>query len=156
MYVNWRKIPSDKVIIMKQEEEVYINRTQIFSICVQAASVFISMYSIRADLSVENWSQHSLSLCPSVWLSLYGSTVLLLDFARFSFSCSYTQSVGLLGRGSAGCKAATYTQNNTKQMHAIQTSMPWVGFEPKIPAFERANTVHAANNTACKSFLLIR
>jgi hypothetical protein len=24
----------------------------------------------------------------------------------------YTQSVGLLGRGSAHCKAATYTQNN--------------------------------------------
>jgi hypothetical protein len=28
-------------------------------------------------------------------------------------------------------------------MHTIQTSIPWAGFEPTIPAFERVKTVHA-------------
>jgi hypothetical protein len=49
-------------------------------------------------------------------------------------------SVGLLGRvfsSSQGCYL-TQTQNKHRQ-----TSMPRVGFEPTIPAFERENTVHA-------------
>jgi hypothetical protein len=37
--------------------------------------------------------------------------------ASFSVSWSYTQSVGLLGRGSARRKAATYTQNNTNRIN---------------------------------------
>jgi hypothetical protein len=71
----------------------------------------------------------------SIYLSIYGSTVLLLDFGRFfSFLILYT----------VGRKAATYTQDstNTEYTHT-QTSMPQVGFEPKIPVFERAKTVHA-------------
>jgi hypothetical protein len=43
---------------------------------------------------------------------LYGSTA-LWTLAAFSVSLSYTQSVGLLGRGSVRRKAATYTQDNT-------------------------------------------
>jgi hypothetical protein len=43
-----------------------------------------------------------------------------------------------LDGGSARRKAATYTQNKR-----TQTSMPLVGFEPTIPALERAKTVHA-------------
>jgi hypothetical protein len=61
----------------------------------------------------------------------------LLDLGRF-FSFLILYIVGLLRRGSARRKAATYTQNKR-----TQTSMPWVGFEPTIPAFERAKTVHA-------------
>jgi hypothetical protein len=37
----------------------------------------------------------------------------------------------------------TRTQNKRKQ-----ASMPWVGFEPTIPAFERAKTVHALDRAA--------
>jgi hypothetical protein len=37
----------------------------------------------------------------------------------------------------------TQTQNKCKQ-----TSMPWVGFEPTIPEFERAKTVHALDHAA--------
>jgi hypothetical protein len=50
------------------------------------------------------------------------------------------------GRGSARRKASTYIQNNTNTewTHTIQTSMPRVGFQPTIPAFERAKTVHAS------------
>jgi hypothetical protein len=42
-----------------------------------------------------------------------------------------------LDGGSARRKAATYTQTQNKR---TQTSMPRVGFEPMIPAFERAKT----------------
>jgi hypothetical protein len=37
----------------------------------------------------------------------------------------------------------TQTQNKR-----TQTSMPWVGFKPTIPASERAKTVHASNSAA--------
>jgi hypothetical protein len=42
-----------------------------------------------------------------------GSTALCWALAAFSVSSTYTQSVGILGRGSAGRKAFTYTQSNT-------------------------------------------
>jgi hypothetical protein len=48
----------------------------------------------------------------SVYLSIYGSTV-LVDLGRFLSLLIYIQSVGLLGWGSARRKAATYTQDNT-------------------------------------------
>jgi hypothetical protein len=35
------------------------------------------------------------------------------------------------------------TQNKHRQ-----TSMPWVGFEPTIPAFDRAKTIHALDRAA--------
>jgi hypothetical protein len=51
-------------------------------------------------------------------ISLYGSTALRTLAVFFSVYQSYTQSVGLLGRGSARRKAATYTQNNTNRINA--------------------------------------
>jgi hypothetical protein len=38
---------------------------------------------------------------------------------------------------------STQTQNKRRQ-----TSIPWVGFEPTIPVFERAKTVHACDRNA--------
>jgi hypothetical protein len=35
------------------------------------------------------------------------------------------------------------TQTQNKRIHTHQTSMLWAGFEPSIPASERAKTVHA-------------
>jgi hypothetical protein len=51
---------------------------------------------------------------------------------------------------SARRKASTYIQNNTntEETHTIQISMPWVGFEPTIPTFELAKTVHALDRAA--------
>jgi hypothetical protein len=43
------------------------------------------------------------------------------------------------------------TQSQNK---STQTSMPWVGFEPKIPAFEQAKIVHASDRTATVISLL--
>jgi hypothetical protein len=36
------------------------------------------------------------------------------------------------------------TTQTQKKAHTYQTSMPWVGFEPTISAFERAKRVHAS------------
>jgi hypothetical protein len=66
-----------------------------------------------------------------------------VDLGRFFSFLIYTQSVGLLGRGSALRKAATYTQNRR-----TQTSMPRVAFEPTIPVFEGAKAVHALDRAA--------
>jgi hypothetical protein len=48
-----------------------------------------------------------------------------------------------MGGGSACRNAATYTQNKR-----TLAAMPWAGFEPVIPAFEIAKTVHALDRTA--------
>jgi hypothetical protein len=42
----------------------------------------------------------------------------------------------------------THRTTQTEQTHTIQTSMPWVGFEPTIPEFERARTVHGLDRPA--------
>jgi hypothetical protein len=40
------------------------------------------------------------------------------------------------------------TQRTQKHNKRTQTTVPWVGFEPKIPALELANTVHASDRMA--------
>jgi hypothetical protein len=40
------------------------------------------------------------------------------------------------------------TQTQNKHIHTHQTSMPFVGFEPRIPVSERAKTVHALDRSA--------
>jgi hypothetical protein len=49
------------------------------------------------------------------------------------------QSIGLLGWESSPTQGR-YLQKQNKSIH---TSMVWVGFEPKIPAFEREKEFHA-------------
>jgi hypothetical protein len=49
-------------------------------------------------------------------------------------------SLGILGRVISPSQGRYLTQTLNKHK---QTSMPRVGFEPTIPAFERAKTVHA-------------
>jgi hypothetical protein len=78
-----------------------------------------------------------LSVC-LVYLAIHGSIVLLLNLGRFfRFLIMYT-----VGRtpwtGDQPVARPLPTQNKR-----TQTSMPRVGFEPTIPAFERAKTVHA-------------
>jgi hypothetical protein len=77
------------------------------------------------------------------YLYTYGSTV-PVDLGRFFSFLIYTQTVGLLGRGSARRKAATYTQNNTNSektpidIHALSG----------IRTFERVKTVNALDRAA--------
>jgi hypothetical protein len=79
---------------------------------------------------------------------LCGSTA-PVDLGRFFSFLIYIQAVGHLDGGSGRRIAATYTQNNTKhRKKRTQTSMPLVGFEPTIPVFKRAKTVHSSHRTA--------
>jgi hypothetical protein len=54
-------------------------------------------------------------------------------------------SIGHLGRAISSSQRRYLTQTQNKHRH---TSMPQVGFEPTIPAFERAKTVHALDRAA--------
>jgi hypothetical protein len=58
------------------------------------------------------------------------------------------QSVGLLGRRitpNQGCYLHRTTQTQDKHR---QTTTPWVGIEPTIPALDRAKTFHASDRAA--------
>jgi hypothetical protein len=68
----------------------------------------------------------------------------ICETLRFnSVSKSYRQSVGLLGRGissSQGLYLNTGQHKHRINTYTHRTSMPCVGFEPMIPASERAKT----------------
>jgi hypothetical protein len=94
-----------------------------------------------------------LSVCLSVYLSVclsvYGCTVVFFNLGRFfSFLILYTvgrtpwTAVQPIARP-LRTRRTTQTQNNSTQI-----SMPQVGFEPTIPVFERAKTVHALERAA--------
>jgi hypothetical protein len=69
------------------------------------------MYTIRYNV---------LSIYLYACLSVYGSTVLLMDLGRFFSFLIYTQTVGLLGRVISPSQGRTYTQNNTNtDIHAL-------------------------------------
>jgi hypothetical protein len=56
--------------------------------------------------------------------------------AAFSVSWSYTQRVGLLGRGISPSQCR-YLYTAKTQNKRTQTLMPVLGFEPMIPVFGR-------------------
>jgi hypothetical protein len=67
------------------------------------------------------------------------------DFSSFMI---ILQTVGLLGRViSSSQRLYVNTRQHKHRINAYtyQTSMPCVGFEPMIPASERAKTVHASD-----------
>jgi hypothetical protein len=76
-----------------------------------------------------------------VHLPTYDSTA-LGDLGRFYSFLIYTQSVGLLERRISPSLGRYQNTEEGKQIKSTQTSMPRVGFEPMIPVFERAKTVH--------------
>jgi hypothetical protein len=55
------------------------------------------------------------------------------------------QSAGLLGRVISPSQGRYLDTNKNKR---TQASVPWVRFEPTIPAFERAKTFHALDSAA--------
>jgi hypothetical protein len=67
--------------------------------------------------------------------------------AFFSFLILHT--VGLLGLGNQPVAGPLPTHRTTQtQNQRTQTSMPRVGFEPTIPVFEQAKTVHTLDRAA--------
>jgi hypothetical protein len=86
-----------------------------------------------------------MDLQPSVaiYLSIYGSRTLCWGLAAFSAFRSFTQSIGLLGRGIRPSQGRYLHIGQHKHRINAQTFMPQVGFDPTIAVFERAKTVHA-------------
>jgi hypothetical protein len=82
-------------------------------------------------------------------LSIYDSAVLLLDLGRFfSFLILYTDGRTPWTVDQPVARPLPTHRTTQTQNKRAQTSMPWVGFEPSIPVFERAKTVHALGRAA--------
>jgi hypothetical protein len=79
-----------------------------------------------------------------IYIYIYGS-IALVGVGRFFSFLIDTQSVGLLGRRISPSQGHYLHTEQHKHRTNTQTSMPRVGFEPTIPVFERAKTVHASD-----------
>jgi hypothetical protein len=80
-----------------------------------------------------------------LYIDIYGSTVLFLRLWPNSFSFLIIYTVGRtpwMGDLSVARPLPTHRTTRTQNKRK-QTSIPWVGFEPRIPAFQRAKTVNA-------------
>jgi hypothetical protein len=87
-------------------------------------------------------------LC-KIYLSIYGSTALLFDHCRFFiFSIFCTVDRTPRTRDQPVARQIPTHETTQTQNKRTQTSIPRVGFEPTIPAFERAKTVHALGSAA--------
>jgi hypothetical protein len=84
---------------------------------------------------------------PTIYLSTYGSTV-LVNLSRFFSFLIYTRLVGLLGRGISPFQRRYQHTEQHKQNKRTQISMPRLRFEPTILVFERVKTVHALDRMA--------
>jgi hypothetical protein len=69
--------------------------------------------SFPLQLSIVLW------LCIMHCLSFCSSTVVLLDLGRFSVSCLFTQSVGLLRWGISPSQSTAQTENKQTDIHAL-------------------------------------
>jgi hypothetical protein len=92
-----------------------------------------------------------LSVCLSVlsiYLSIRDSTALCWTSAAFSVSWSFSQSVGLLVRGSARRKASTYTQDSTNTEQTYTDIHAPCGIRTHDPSAWRAKAVNALDRAA--------
>jgi hypothetical protein len=103
--------------------------------------IFCSTYFLRFSrwLNKKHWpsAMCTLPTCAfCLWLYSPCGT-----WPLFQFLILY-KSVGLLGRGISPSQGRYLHTEQHKQRINAHTSMPRVGFEPTIPVFERAKTVH--------------
>jgi hypothetical protein len=122
---------------------LYICLSIYLSICLSISpSIYLSIY---------------LSICVSIYvymylfiyLSIYLSMTLppfVGSWPLFRFLNLFTQSVGPLGRGMSLSQGRYMHTGQHKHNKRTQTSMPQVEFEPTIPVFERAKTVHVLDH----------
>jgi hypothetical protein len=84
-----------------------------------------------------------------ICLSVYGCTVLFFDSGRFcGFLIIYTVGrTSWTGDQPVARPLPTHRTSQTQNKRTL-TSMLRVGFEPTIPVFERAKTVHALDHAA--------
>jgi hypothetical protein len=113
------------------------------SLCLICLSISLTIYlSIRLSIR--------LSICLSIDLCIYLSipvapscSIGISETLHFTSISYLRQSVGLLG-WAVNPSQGRYLHRTTQTQNKIrQTCMPWLGFETKIPVFERAKTFHA-------------
>jgi hypothetical protein len=107
-------------------------------LCAIRCTIFVALFWNWINLIISYWIIPHSFLFLSFWSIGHPWNVLF----HFSFLI-LRQSVGLLGplwTGDQPIARPLPTQTQNKGRH---TSMPWVGFEPMIPKFERAKKVHA-------------
>jgi hypothetical protein len=121
----------------------------VFVLFISASSFvvwyFAALLSIYLSTYLSIYSSICLFICPSVCLSLYLCFYSpFIDLVR-SLSSSIVYTVGrTLWKADKPVTTPQLTHRATQtQNKRIQTCMPWMGFEPTIPALERAKTVHA-------------
>jgi hypothetical protein len=81
-------------------------------------------------------------------LSMYGSRALVNPGRFFSFLIFYTAGGTPWTRDQPIRKSLPTHRTTQTQNKRTKTSMSGVGFEPTIPVFERAKTVHALHRAA--------
>jgi hypothetical protein len=95
-------------------------------------------------ISIHNNNNNNLSM-DRIYLSLYRPFV--GPWPLFQFLHLYT--VGMTPwTGDQSVTRPLPTHRTETQNNCTQTSIPWVGFEPTIPVFERAKTVRALDRAA--------
>jgi hypothetical protein len=77
--------------------------------------ISLPFYLTNVAEHVNKWIYSKMQDRLKLHLSIYLSIYLSICFGRFFSFLIYTESVGLLGRGSARRKAATYTQTQNKR-----------------------------------------
>jgi hypothetical protein len=99
--------------------------------------------------NVNHWTTLvRLSIYLSIYLSTYVSTA-LVDLGRLFSFLIHTQSVGLFGQWISPSQGRyLHTEQHNLRINTLKTSIPRVGLEPTIPAFERAKTFHALDRAA--------
>jgi hypothetical protein len=139
---------------------LFIYLSIYLSVCL---SIYLSIY-LSVCLSIYLCMSIYLSICLSICLSIYLSIYLSISlsnylsmalqsfdwtFAAFQFLDSLHSRYDSLDGGLGRRMAATCTHRTAQtQNKRTEISMPQVGFEPTIPVFERAKTVHALNKPA--------
>jgi hypothetical protein len=116
-------------------------------------SVFVTSYiwkdfAMGRPLSKKSYQisvRTILSEIKPIYLWLYSP---LLDLDRFFSFLICTKAAGLLGRGISPSQRHYLHRTTQTENKRIQTSMRWVGFQPTIPVFKRAKTLHALDRTA--------
>jgi hypothetical protein len=104
--------------------------------------VYIHMFFISALVGGEWSTSRPGSFTPgvpwllSIYLFIYGSTVLCWTLATFHFLNPIHSRSDSLDGGSAHSKATSYTQNITENK-CTQITMPWERFEPPVPGIRR-------------------
>jgi hypothetical protein len=131
------------------------SRFQRFRVASSISSVKMSTETTEGTLRTGELHDfnplRTLSVCLSVCLSVYLSIYLwlyspLLDLGRFfNFFIFYTDGRAPWTSNQPVARPVPTHRTTQTQNNRTQTSMPQVGFEPMIPVFERAKTVHALN-----------